>query len=102
MHVEITGWAKSQLQKIYKHYSKEVSSKKAKEIVDQIVVRALSLEQFSERGKIDEDLRVLNKGHRFILERHYRIIYRVEVESIFVTDIFSNWQNPKKKLKRNK
>jgi hypothetical protein len=34
MHVEITSWAKSQLKKIYKHYSKEVSSKKSKEIVD--------------------------------------------------------------------
>ena len=93
---------KKSTKKIYKHYSKEVSSEKAKEIVDQIVVRALSLVQFPERGRIDEDLRVLDKGHRFILERHYRIIYRIEVERILVTDVFSNWQNPKKKLKRNK
>lgn len=102
MHVEITSWAKSSLKKIYQHYSKEVSSEKAKEIVDQIVVRALSLEQFPERGRIDEDLRFLNKSHRFILERHYKIIYRVEAERILVTDVFSNWQNPKRKLKRNK
>jgi hypothetical protein len=54
------------------------------------------LEQFPERGRIDEDLRVLNKDHRFILERHYRIIYRIEIERILVTDVLSNWQNPEK------
>jgi len=53
------------------------------------------------RGRIDEELRFLNKEHRYIFERHYRIIYRVEKEMVYVTDIFSNWQDPASKLERN-
>lgn len=98
MEVEITEWAKSCLKEIHKHYSKKASQEKATEIVDQIVERALSLDHMPNRGRIDEELRFLNKEHRYILERHYRIIYRVELEAVYVTDIFSNWQDPTSKL----
>ncbi len=53
------------------------------------------------RGRADEELRVLGKGHRYIIEHHYRIIYRVEKEMVYVTDIFSNWQDPESKVERN-
>lgn len=102
MKVEITDWAKSCLKEIHKHYSKEASQEKATEIVDKIVERALSLNLMPNRGRIDEELRFLNKQHRYISEHHYRIIYRVEGEIVFVTDIFSNWQDPASKLGRNK
>ncbi len=102
MEVVITAKAEFRLGEIHKHYSKEVSPEKATEIVNQIIDRALSLEKLANRGRIDEDLRPFGKGHRYILERHYKIIYRVEEMTVYVTDIFSNWQHPDKKIRRNR
>jgi len=102
MEVVITAKAEFRLEEIHEYYSEEASPEKATEIVNQIIDRALSLDKLGNRGRIDEDLRPLGKGHRYILERHYRIIYRVEDETVHVTDIFSNWQHPDKKVKRNR
>jgi len=101
MEVEITRWAKFCLKSIYVYYSEEASEEKAREITNSIVEKALSLDQMPNRGREDEELRVLGKGHRYIIERHYRIIYRVEKEKVYVTDIFSNRQNPASKKERN-
>jgi plasmid stabilization system protein ParE len=102
MEVIITTRAEYHIKKIHKYYSEVASAEKATEITKQIVERALSLDRFSNRGRIEEDLGVLGLGHRYILERHYRIIYRVEENTVYVTDIFSNWQHPEKKRERNK
>lgn len=102
MEVVITAKAEFRLEEIHEHYSEKASPAKATEIVNQIIDRALSLDKLANRGRIDEDLRLLGKDHRYILERHYRIIYRVEDETVYVTDIFSNWQHPDKKVRRNR
>lgn len=102
MEVVITAKAEFRLEEIHEYYSEEASPEKATEIVNQIIDRALSLDKLANRGRIDEDLRPFGKDHRYILERHYRIIYRVEGETVYVTDIFSNWQHPDRKVKRNR
>jgi len=102
VEVVITARAEFSLKQIHAYYSEVATAEKATEITGQIVDRALSLDRFPKRGKIEEDLRVLGKAHRYILERHYRIIYRAEGNTVYVTDIFSNWQNPAKKFERNK
>lgn len=102
MEVEITEKAEYRLEDIHEYYSKEVSSEKATEIVNQIIDRALSLETLANRGRIDDDLRALGKDHRYILERHYKIIYKVDNQMVYVTDIFSTRQHPEKKISRNK
>ena len=101
MKVVITSWAKSCLRSIYEHYLEVSSEEKAKEITNQIVEKALSLEYMPNRGRNDDELSVLGKGHRYIIERHYRIIYRIEKEKVYVTDIFSNWQDPDAKVERS-
>lgn len=101
MNIRITWWAKSCLKEIHKYYTKEASQNKATEIVDQIIKAALSLNRLPQRGRVEEDLRVLNKGHRYILEGHFKIIYRIEGDTVYITDIFNNWQNPESKIKRN-
>lgn len=102
MDVVITAKAESRLEEIHEYYSVVASPEKATEIVNQIIQRALSLDKLSHRGRIDEDLRSLGKSHRYILESHYRIIYRTEGETVYVTDVFSNWQHPDKKVKHNR
>ncbi len=102
MEVEITSWAKLCLKEIYDYYLEETTEDKAKEITNQIVEKALSLDHMPNRGRVDEELRVLGKGHRYVIERHYRIIYRVEKGMIYVTDIFSSWQDPESKVERDR
>ena len=45
---------------------------------------------------MEEYLRHLNLGHRRIVTDHYKIIYRIEDQVIYITDIFDTRQNPGK------
>lgn len=102
MEVRFTVWAEICLKEIFNHYSKEAGPEKASEIVNKIIDRAETLDKYPERGRVEDDLISLGKGHRYVLEYHYKIIYKFEGEIVTVTDIFSNHQNPSKKTKRNK
>ena len=42
------------------------------------------------------DLEDLGLGHRRLIESHYKIIYRVVGEYIYITDIFDSRQDPDK------
>jgi plasmid stabilization system protein ParE len=101
MEVIFAEWAENCLKEIYDYYSQEASPAQAAEIVNKIIDRAEALENYSNRGRIENDLKSLGKGHRYLLEYHYKIIYKVEGEVVIITDIFSNRQNPSSKLKRN-
>nr|MBI1232579.1 hypothetical protein [Cytophagales bacterium] len=102
MEVRFAVWAENCLKEIYKHYSEEAGPDKAFEIVCKIIDRAETLDKYPERGRVEEDLIPLGKGHRYLLEYHYKIIYRVEGGIVTVTDIFSTYQDPARKQKRNK
>lgn len=102
MEVRFSEWAKICLKEIYDHYSGEASTAKATEIVNKIIDRAETLENYPDRGKVEDDLISLGKGHRYLQEYHYKIIYIVDREIVIVTDIFSNYQKPTWKPKRNK
>jgi len=102
MEVRFAEWAEGCLKEIYEHYSEEASLEKASEIVNKIIDRAESLENYPNRGRIEEDLRTFGKGHRYLLEYHYKILYKVEGEIVMITDVFSNRQNPARKQERNK
>lgn len=81
---------------------REASPAKATEIVNKIIDRAETLENYPKRGRVEDDLISLGKGHRYLQEYHYKIIYKVDREIVIVTDIFSNYQKPIRKPKRNK
>ncbi len=102
MKVRFAVWAEICLKEIYNHYSEDAGPEKASEIVNKIIDRAETLRNYSDRGRVEEDLISLGKGYRYLLEYHYKIIYKVEGEIVTVTDIFSSFQNPAIKPKRNK
>jgi len=88
--VEFTDPAEERLRKIYCRYPEDVADR----IVEKILQRANSLSNLSNRGRIVEELRSLNQGHRFILEGNYKIIYFQESEIVFVTDVFDMTHDP--------
>ncbi len=100
MNVFLSEPTERYLRVIYKYYKFHVSVKVAQKIIGQIFARTESLENFAERGRIESDLKVFNQKHRFVLEGNYKIIYRIEDDNIYVTDVFDTRQNPEKITKR--
>ncbi|MBV6641825.1 MAG: type II toxin-antitoxin system RelE/ParE family toxin [Cyclobacteriaceae bacterium] len=90
MKVEFTDPAEDQLRKIHCRYPQDIADR----IIEKILQRASSLSDLTNRGRIVEELRFLNKGHRFILEGNYKIIYFQGSEMVFVTDVFDMSQDP--------
>lgn len=58
--------------------------------------RADELVSHPERGQIEEYLDHLNKNHRRLIEGYFKIIYRIEKKTIYVTDFFDTRQHPEK------
>ena len=74
----------------------EVSAEKRLQIRDKILAKAEKLLTKPRMGQKEEYLEHLSQSHRRIIEGHYKIIYRVEGEIIYVTDIFDSRQDPSK------
>lgn len=47
-------------------------------------------------GQFEEYLNHLNKNHRRLVFEYYKIIYRIEDETIYITDFFDTRQDPEK------
>ena len=92
MQVEFTEPAEESLRKIYCRYPENIAAG----IVESILRRAESLSNLTNRGRIVEELRPLNQGHRFILEGNYKIIYLQKEDVVYVTDVFNMSQDPNK------
>jgi toxin ParE1/3/4 len=74
----------------------KVSHEKLIEIRDRILDTADTLLLHPLKGQKEPFLEHLGLGHRRLVESHYKIIYRVEGEHIYVTDIFDSRQDPDK------
>ena len=97
MIVEFTDFAEEELRKIHCRYP----SGRAEIIVEKILSRAETLSTLPNRGRIVEELRVLNQSHRYLKERSYKLIYFTTGEKVYVTDVFSMHDDPAKILKRH-
>lgn len=58
--------------------------------------RADSLIKNPLKGQKEEYLKHLNQNHRRIIEGHFKIIYKIEGDIIYITDFFDSRQNPVK------
>jgi hypothetical protein len=73
-----------------------VSSEKVIEIKEHLFDRANSLASNPKKGQLEEYLEHLKEDHRRIIEHHFKIIYKIVDESIYITDFFDSRQNPEK------
>lgn len=98
-------WTKSALASlydIYKYYKDNVSIIIACKIRDFVLSSAGQIEKYSHSGQIEELLKGLEGGHRFIIRSNYKIIYKIKNDKIYITDVFDTRQNPEKIKERNK
>ncbi len=93
MNIVITNPAKSNLRKLYNYYKEEVSEKLAERIKLDLLNTILKLETHPYLGQKEELLASLNLDHRYIIKGHYKIIFRIESDIIYITDFFDSRQN---------
>jgi plasmid stabilization system protein ParE len=96
MKIEITKNAEERLKEIYKYYKREASITIARRIKNEILERIKTLKDYKDLGPIDEHLKYLHLGHRKLTEGNYKIVYRLENNLIYITDIFDTQQDPDK------
>ena len=93
--------ALEELDLIHQYYSLK-SEISADTIIENIIDRAGQLQAFPLSGQEEEILKRIKKGHRYIVEGNYKIIYRISGSIVYVTDVFDARQNPKKIVGENK
>ena len=98
MKIEWTELAKTDLKKVYEFYCKTANREIAQKIKNSILSRSKDLELGSELGQIEELVKHLNQGHRYLLSNHCKILYLPENENgiIYITHLFDTRDNPKK------
>ena len=100
MKVQWTKFALNSLHDIYNYYRDNVSEKVAQSIKNSIFYSTKQLEKQPLSGTIESLLLDLDEGHRFIIRGNYKIIYKVYLKKIYITDVFDTRQNPDK-IKQN-
>lgn len=101
MKVIWSDFASEMLNEIYSYHKEITSVRIAKKIKKGIFVSTKHLLRHPQLGQIQIYLEQLNEGHRHIVERNYKIIYKEIDKRILITDVFHTRQNPIK-LERNK
>jgi toxin ParE1/3/4 len=74
----------------------KVTEEKLKIIRAKILDVADSLLKNPLKGQKEPYLEHLGLGHRRLVENHYKIIYRIEGDYIYITDVFDSRQDPEK------
>ncbi|WP_162344327.1 type II toxin-antitoxin system RelE/ParE family toxin [Cyclobacterium salsum] len=89
-------FAEKQVQAIYEYYYFKASPDIATNLVRSIVHTADPLTQNPYMGQREEALRRLEKKYRYLVFKNYKLIYRVEEEtlSIKILDVFDTRLSP--------
>jgi toxin ParE1/3/4 len=96
VRVITSDWGKSQLRNIYSYYKERATIKVASQIRSSILNRFKELLLNPEMGQEENSLIHLQLGHRYLVEGHYKIIYRIIGNDIRIEDIFDTRQHPGK------
>ncbi|MBK8339941.1 MAG: type II toxin-antitoxin system RelE/ParE family toxin [Flavobacteriales bacterium] len=71
-------------------------------IIDRVVAELWDnvrvLLQFPGGGQVEEDLAFLGQGHRRIVVGHFKVIYFVAADTVYITDFFDSRQDPERML----
>ena len=96
MKLVYTEQALVSLEETLEFIATRVTHKKLIEIRDRILDKADTLLLQPLQGQKEPFLEHLGLGHRRLVESHCKIIYRVDGEDVYVTDIFDSRQDPDK------
>ncbi|MDP2112668.1 MAG: type II toxin-antitoxin system RelE/ParE family toxin [Bacteroidota bacterium] len=94
MKVIWSSFAEHTLADIYNYYRDVADIIVAKRIKSEILAATKLLIKHSNSGQVEELLKQLEEGHRYLVIGHHKIIYKHVEEGILITDVFDTRQNP--------
>ncbi len=102
MEIIFTKPARNALKDACDYYKNRGNPSYAKKLRESVFTRVKVLAKHPDRGMKEPYLAVLEKGHRYLLESRFKIIYRVIGQVVYITDVFDTKQDPEKLIERNK
>lgn len=96
MKLVYTEQALASLEETLEFISQEVTYEKLMEVRNEILDKADTLLKQPLTGQKEPFLEHLGLGHRRLVVGHCKIVYKVEGEYIYITDIFDSRQDPDK------
>ncbi len=96
MKLIYTKQALNSLQEVLDFVSPNISTEKLIEIRKKILDAADTLIKHPQQGQSEPLLERFGLNHRRLIVSHYKIIYRIVGENIYITDIFDSRQDPEK------
>lgn len=95
--------AEEDLDSIYQFYAKDKSIKVAYKIYNEILDVAESLADFPQMASIELDLSEEGEEYRsLIVRKHFKLIYFIENESIYIAAVWDCRQNPQTNVSKLK
>lgn len=96
MRIIWTDFARNMLKEIFDYYKEVAGKNVAHKIKTSIFKSVLQLKKHPASGQIEPFLEQLGEGHRYLVSRNFKIVYRQVEEGILITDIFDTRQDPVK------
>ncbi|NDV83870.1 type II toxin-antitoxin system RelE/ParE family toxin [Bacteroides sp. 51] len=97
MEVKWEPLAEQQLENISAYYHRVAGLKTANRIVDKVVETVVRLAIFPKMGSIELNMEGLNYEYRsLVTHKHYKVVYRIENEIIYIFSVFDCRQDPRK------
>lgn len=94
MQVIFTEQAFRGLEEAMAFIADKVSEQKLTEISSRILNRTDELKTHPYQGQQEQYLSHLSSDYRRLIEGHYKIIYRIEKNTVYIIDIFDSRQDP--------
>lgn len=94
MKVIWSNFAEVSLKAIFKYYREVAGIHIAIIIRSEILAATKQLIKHPKSGQEEELLTQLEEGHRYLVKRHHKIIYKQVNEGILITDVFDKRQDP--------
>ena len=95
MKVKITKPARQRFKEIDEYHKSKGNNTKGRKLREKVVKKSKLLRDNPHLGKEEKYLKDLGLGHRsLVIDRLYKLIYRIAKPFIYITDIFDTRQNP--------
>ena len=91
-----TNTASEQLEDVFDYFKITANLTIARKIVKEIVKKTSSLSKQPRKGQREPLLADRQKEYRYLVEGNYKIIYWIDVATIYIAAVFDTRQNPEK------
>ena len=89
MKILWSNLAENSLISIYKYYWENAGISFARKIRSEILIATKQLIKHPDSGQVEEVLKQLEEGHRYLVKGHHKLIYKPVEEGILITKIQS-------------